>query len=147
MLKTEDYVGAITLLHLEVRKGLAEQELAREYLQAANGTIAQAQALTREGRYAEAARLYRVIQERGPGSSGLQRQLSVPPGRMEEAIALCAENIMEAGLLAYRAGDFTAAITIWQQVLTFSPQHPAAQSSIQTTQLQRANLKNLERKN
>lgn len=147
MIKTEDYAGAITLIHTEVRKGLEEQELAKEYLQAANGGIAQAQTLTREGHYAEAARLFRTIQERSPNSSGLQRQLTASPEQIEAEIALCAERLMEAGLLAYRAGDFTAAIDIWEQILTFSPQHPAAQSSIETTQLQLANLKNLEPRN
>jgi cytochrome c-type biogenesis protein CcmH/NrfG len=53
---------------------------------------------------------------------------------------------MEAGLVAYRSGEFAAAIDIWQQVLEFNPQHQAAKDSIQTTERQLVNLKALDSK-
>lgn len=145
LIQAQDYAGATTLIHKQIGKGLSEKALASQYLQAANGSIGQAEDLVKQGHYAEAGRLYQTILARAPVSAELQEQIAASPGQLAEAIAHCAEKLVEAGLAAYRAGDFTAAIDIWQQVLGFNPQHPEALSSIQTTRQQLSNLKKLER--
>ena len=58
----------------------------------------------------------------------------------------CAENLMEAGLVAYRAGEFTKSIDIWQQIISFNPQHQAALDAIETTQEQLTRLKTMNEK-
>lgn len=147
LLIEQDYVGTIKLIQDKIGNGLDEQVLAEEYLKAANGCIDQAESLLQQGVYAKAALLLKTVQESYPQSPELQQRLATSPAQLTNKIDICTEELMEAGLVAYRSGEFTTAIDAWAQVLEFNPDHQTAQSSIQTTQLQVSNLKSMESKN
>lgn len=142
----QDYNGTIDFIRNEIRKGLEEQVLAKEYLQAANAILVEADLLMRQEHYQRAALLFQSIQDSYPLSLELQQQITASPAQLTEKINLCTERLMDAGLVAYRSGDFAKAIDSWEQVLKFNPQHQAAQNSIQTTKLQLAKLKALNGK-
>ena len=146
MLDKQDYTGTIDFIRNEIRKGLDEQVLAKEYLQAANASLVEADLLMRQEHYQRAALLFQTIQDSYPLSLELQQQITASPAQLTEKINLCTERLMDAGLVAYRSGDFAKAIDFWEQVLKFNPQHQAAQNSIQTTKLQLAKLKALNSK-
>ena len=146
MLDKQDYNGTIDFIRNEIRKGLEEQVLAKEYLQAANAILVEADLLMRQEHYQRAALLFQSIQDSYPLSLELQQQITASPAQLTEKINLCTERLMDAGLVAYRSGDFAKAIDSWEQVLKFNPQHQAAQNSIQTTKLQLAKLKALNGK-
>lgn len=137
----------MTLIRSEIRKGMDEQDLAREYLQAVDGSLVQAQTLMEQANYPAAALLFKSVLDNSPRNPALQQKIAVSPAQLAEKIAICTAKLMDAGLVAYRSGELGAAIDIWQQVLSFNPQHQAAKKSIQTAQLQLSNLKNLEQKN
>jgi len=146
LLDKQDYNGTIDFIRNEIRKGLEEQVLAKEYLQAANAILVEADLLMRQEHYQRAALLFQSIQDSYPLSLELQQQITASPAQLTEKINLCTERLMDAGLVAYRSGDFAKAIDSWEQVLKFNPQHQAAQNSIQTTKLQLAKLKALNGK-
>ena len=147
LLAEQDYVGTINLIQDEIRRGIDEHTLAKEYLQAANHSLVQADTLMSQEHYPQAALLLKTVQDSYPESIELQQQISASPAQVANKINLCTEELMEEGLIAYRSGEFTTAINVWEQVLAFNPGHKAAQSSIQTTQLQLSNLKSLDNKN
>lgn len=146
LLSEQDYAGAIDLIQEEFHKGVDDQALAEEYLQAANGSLILAESLTSQGYCSKAAILLKTVQDSYPKSLKLQQQIKASPVQIAERIDACTEKLMEAGLVAYRSGEFAAAIDIWQQVIEFNPQHQAAKDSIQTTERQLTNLKALDSK-
>ena len=143
LLSQKDYIGTIDLIQKELRKGVDEKVLSKEYLQAANTSLSQADTLMKGGHYSEAALLLRTVLGSYPRSLKLQEQVAASPAQIKVKIDLCSDKLMEAGLLAYRSGELTASVNIWQQILEFDPQHKAAQNSIQTTQQQLSKLKAL----
>jgi tetratricopeptide (TPR) repeat protein len=146
LLDAQDYTGTIGFIRDETSKGLDEQVLAKEYLQATNASLVEADILIKQGHYQRAALLFQTVQDSYPLSLELQQQITVSSAQLTEKIDLCTERLMDAGLVAYRSGDFAKAIDSWEQVLKFNPQHLAAQNSIQTTKLQLAKLKALNSK-
>ncbi len=147
LLAKQNYISTINLIQDEIRKGIDEQVLAKEYIQAANGCLAQADTLIKRGDYPKAALLLKTVRESYPKSIELQQQMAASPTQLTDKINLCTEELMEEGLIAYRSGEFATAINHWEQVLAFNPGHQAAQSSIQTTQLQLSNLRSMDSKN
>ncbi|MCK4509487.1 MAG: hypothetical protein KAU27_13135 [Desulfuromonadales bacterium] len=147
LLIEQDYLSVIKLIQNEIGKGIDEQFLAEEYLQAANNGLDQANTLVVQGHYPKAALLLKAIQDSYPQSLKLQRQMAASPAQLTNKINICAEKLMEAGLVAYRSGEFATAIDVWEQVLAFNPNHQAAQDSVQTTQLQLSNLESMNSKN
>ncbi len=107
----------------------------------------QARELYKEGVYDKAAEILVLVQQNYPSKPDLQQDITESTEQVQEKIDGCADKLMEKGLVAYRSGEFATAIDIWEQVLAINPGHPAAQNSIQTTQLQISKLKNMNNKN
>ncbi len=147
LLVEQDYLGTIKLIQNEIGKGIDEQFLAEEYLQAVNNGLDQANTLMEQGHYPKAALLLKAVQDSYPQSLKLQRQVASSPAQLTNKINICTEKLMEAGLVAYRSGEFATAIDVWEQILAFNPNHQAAQDSVQTTQLQLSNLESMNSKN
>lgn len=146
LLDEQDYAGAIDFIREKNNTGLDEHVLSESYLQAAHGSLQQAEALMQQGHYSRAALLFKAVRDSYPRSLELQQRVTASPEQLTDKIDFCTEKLMGEGLVAYRSGAFATAIDFWQQVLKLDPQHQAAQSSIQTTQLQLANLKTLNSK-
>lgn len=145
LLSEKDYIGTINLIQEEIRKGGSEKALAKEYLQAVNASLSQAETFMSEGHYQNAALLLKTVQNSYPRNPKLKKQVTATPEQLKVKIDFCTDNLMEAGLIAYRSGEFATAINIWQQVLAIDPQHQVAQSSIQTTEQQLSKLKSLNK--
>lgn len=143
-LTDKNYTGAIDFIQSEIRKGTDEQVLGKEYLQAVNGSMQQAEVLMGQRQYAQAGLLFKKLQDNLPASKGLQKKIAGLPAQLTEKVEICTEKLMEEGLLAYRSGEFTTAISIWEKVLEFNPQHQPARDSIQTTKRQLFNLESIE---
>ena len=141
-----EYTATIDLIREAIDQGTEEAFLSKEYQQAANGSLVQADVLMEQGHYQSAAHVFKIVQDSYPQSPELQQQITISPAQLADKIDVCAEKLMEKGLVAYRSGAFTTAIDIWQEVLNLNPQHQAAQDSIQTTQMQLAKLKTINSK-
>lgn len=144
LLSRKDYAGALDFITAAFDNGADERDLSREYLQAVAGSLVQAETLIQAGEYRRGALLLKGVQASGSRSPGLQEQIAVPPAEIQVKIAYCAEQLMEAGLRAYRSGELATAVNIWQQVLEFDPHHQAAHKSIQISQQQISNIKALK---
>jgi len=146
LLDEQKYAGAVNLIRDEISKGAGEQALAEEYLEAVNTCLESADGLLKTGDYPDAAVLFKTVLDGYPKDSELQQQVALTRTQIEGKLNTCAERLMEAGLVAYRAGEFTKSINIWQQILAFNPQYQAALDAIETTKQQLSTLKTLEDK-
>lgn len=143
LLEKQEYADTVNLIRDEVGKGAEEQALAEEYLEAVNNCLEHADERMKTADYPGAARLYKTVLDGYPKAPELQQRVALTHEQIIDRLDLCAENLMEAGLFAYRAGEFTKGIDIWQQILAFDPQHQAALDAIETTQEQLTRLKTL----
>jgi len=127
-----------------MNRGLSERYLADDYALAINGCLKQATALLARQEPARAGQLFASARDNYPGSRALTARVSLTPTQLDEQIETCAEQLMAQGLATYRSGELGKAIRIWEQILTFAPQHEAARNAVRITELQLANLKVIE---
>jgi tetratricopeptide (TPR) repeat protein len=146
LLDKQEYAGAVNFIREEVGKGAEEQALAEEYLQATNTSLEGANELMQRTDYPGAAGLYKTVLDAYPETPELQQRVLLNSTQIAGQLDTCAENLMEAGLVAYRAGEFTRGIEIWQQIIAFNPQHQPALDAIETTEEQLSRLKTMNDK-
>lgn len=146
LLDKQEYVATLNFIRDEILKGAKEQALAEEYLEAANTCLEHADNLMEIGDYSGAAMLFKTVQESYPKAPALQHRVTLTQTQISDQLVTCAEKLMETGLVAYRAEEFTKSIDIWQQILVFNPEHQAALDAIETTRQQISRLKALKDK-
>lgn len=146
LLEQQNYFSALSTIHQRVENGQAESSLSSEYLQALQGVLQRAEELMAEGVLDEAASNFQAALECIPQEADLASKAPLSAANIKAKIDNCADQLMEDGLLAYRAGNLETAIGIWGKILTFQPQHEASQKAIHTASLQLTNLKTLEQK-
>jgi len=138
-----EYREALQGLTQGARRGIPEKDLLPEYLLCLNGAIEKAQALLSESDPAQAGLLFRVVLDAYPRDSDIVASADLQPAELEGVLKVCADQLMDKGLVAYRAGNMGQAIDIWKQALIFYPTHQSCQMAIQTTYAQLANLQKI----
>ena len=138
-----DYRSALEVVEQERARGVPEKDLTGEYLKSLNGAIEKAQSLLAENDPGQAGQMFRVALDAYPVEAGLVQETGLQSAELEAALKLCADKLMERGLVAYRAGNLGQAIQIWKEALTFYPDHQASKKAIETTHAQLANLEKL----
>ncbi len=145
LLEQGAYADAIRYATDGLRQHQTER-LANYLVRAINAGLNQSGLLMQSGNFEKAALLLKAIQNDYPSTPALEQQLSKSLAQVDEDFNLSMQKIMDAGLTAYRAGDFATAIEKWEQILAIDPHHVAAQSSLQTTRIQLSKLKDLNGK-
>lgn len=136
----ENYPAALALIQTRIKKGAVEETLAAEYKQALDGLIRQAQAYQKKGQAGDAGVLFHTAYKGYPTSKIVTELLAMSPQNVQKNIDECAAELMQRGLVAYRAGDLDAAIKTWETIQFFSPGHLASRRALKTAETQRANL-------
>jgi len=98
------------------------------------------------GDFSGAATLFKTVRDGYPKAPVLQQRVTLTRMQIADQLDTCAEKLMEAGLVAYRAEKFTKSIDFWQQILVFNPHHQAALGAVETTRQQMSRLKTLKDK-
>jgi tetratricopeptide (TPR) repeat protein len=143
LLGKKHFLAALKGINRETKRGISEEKLAPEYLQALNGAIEQGELLLVENNLGQAGVLFRAVLNSLPDSSDLLLNVDLAPREIESRMNLCAEQLMEQGLIIYRAGRLNDAIEVWEKIMAFMPQHQASQNALQTAYVQLANLKKI----
>lgn len=138
-LETEEYRSALNLLRKE-NKGIPEASLAEEYGRAINGLLGQAERYRETGLPEKAGELLRSAHDGYPKTEAAAEYVNATPAEILARIEECAGELMERGLVAYRAGDLDEAIRMWKTIRAFSPRHQASRKALETAEVQRANL-------
>lgn len=146
LLAQQDYAEAIRLAAKEARQPSGQGPEER-FIKAVNAGLNQADLLMQSENYGPAAQLLKTIRDCYPSKASLQQQLAKTSSQVTEALDLCTQSMMAAGLMAYRAGDLPGAVDIWEKIIAVDPQHAAAHNSLQTARMQLSRLKSLNEKN
>lgn len=141
----QQYTKALKLMSEETQQSVIER-FSEEFMLAINGSIDQAGSFMQNGQYSEAGMLLKTVMDNYPTDPVLQEKTTKTPEHIANDIYKCTEKMMASGLMAYRSGELSTAIDIWEQVLSIDPEHLAAQDSIQTTRIQLSRLKDLHSK-
>jgi tetratricopeptide (TPR) repeat protein len=143
LLKQQNYHAALATAHQGIENGYPESALSSEYLQALLGVLRQAEESMRKGALDKAGSSFQAALNHYPRNEELTSLAPMSADQIKTKIDTCANQLMEDGLLAYRAGNLGTAIGIWEKILLFQPQHEASQKAIHTANLQLTNLKSL----
>jgi tetratricopeptide (TPR) repeat protein len=145
-LAAENYRSALNLLRKEIKGGRPEAALAEEYALAVNGVLVQAEQDRKQGFPEKAGELFRSAHDGYPKTEAVAKMVRLPPPEILARIEDCAKELMERGLVAYRAGDLERAIRTWKTIHAFNPRHQASRKAMETAEVQRANLEKVEAK-
>jgi len=143
-LAVKDFPAALILIRQEVGRGIGEKDLQEEYLSALNGAIDQGESALTLNNPQQAGQMFRAALNNFPKVAELTRSADLTPAALNEKINLCADKLMENGIIAYRVGNLSQAIEEWKKISSFYPQHQASQKAIQTANIQLVNLKRIE---
>lgn len=139
-LDAQNYQSALKLLRKEIKGGLSEAVLAEEYGRAINGLLDNAEQHENNGLPDKAGELFRCAHDGFPKTEVTAKNVRSTSAEILIRIETCATELMERGLVAYRAGDLDQAISTWEKVHVFHPQHQASQKALETARIQRTNL-------
>ena len=145
LLQEHEYPAAVTLAGQARHNNGHGQDLDPEFVAAMNGVLSAAENLLDRGDYGGAGRLFKLAQTQYPPEMELQRQLTHRPEELKTRLGFCSEELIEAGLAAYRAGELGSSLTFWEQVLAFDPDNLTAQNALKTTTQQLENLQTIEK--
>ena len=138
--------GSLTKAHVALSEALREEatetSLADVYTEVENSLLRNAQRFGDEGRFDKAAKFYRMAMDTYPKSPQLRSSLVMTREDVEKKIDECADELMKSGLMAYRAGELVEAVSIWEKIALFSPDHSPSKVAIKTAKEQ---IKTLER--
>ncbi len=146
LLEQQAYTEAISYSTSGLRQNQAEP-FVKGLVKAINAGLNQSELLIQSGNFEKAAQLLKAIKDGYPSAVETQQQLSKSSAQVEKDFNLSTQKMMDVGLAAYRDGDFSTAIDIWEKILAIDPHHLAAQNSLQTTRIQLSKLRNLNDKN
>ncbi len=146
LLEQQAYAEAISYAAESINQNQAAR-LAKPLVKAINAGLNQSGLLMQSGHFEQAARLLKTIKTNYPMDATRQQQVSKTSAQVDNDFTLSTQKMMDAGLIAYRAGDFPTAIDIWENILAIDPDHAAAQNSLETTLIQLSKLKDLHNKN
>lgn len=143
LLQEENHLSALAILRRELQRGTPATKLGDTYLQVLNGSLGAGEAHLADHNAFHAGLLFRNALDVYPEDEKLAAGVALAPAEVEGRIELCANQLMEKGLISYRAGDLAQAMEVWQKTLIFYPQHRPSQTAIQTAYVQLNNLKKI----
>jgi tetratricopeptide (TPR) repeat protein len=140
LLQKNDHLTALATLRRELQRGTPATRLGDTYLQVLNGSLVAGEAHMAGHNAFHAGLLFRIALDVYPEDEELTAGVILSPAKVEDRIELCANQLMEKGLVFYRAGELAQAMEVWQKTLAFYPQHRPSQAAIQTAYVQLNNL-------
>ncbi len=135
--------AALMLIGREVGSGMPEATFANEYVQAVNVLLREGEQLMAQGNCARAGVIFGHINHYFPQNPELAQRLDQSSVAVTNRLALCADRLMDRGLLLYRSGKLPEAMAVWRQILEFAPDHQARQA-LETAALQLKNLNEID---
>jgi Flp pilus assembly protein TadD len=139
------YADALSLIGNEVKGGRSERSFGDLYVTSVNGLSNKAITLSDDGDYGPAGMAFRKVLDHMPTNGDLLSKIEYSSVEIISYMNVCSERLMEKGIMEYRKGNLGNAISIWQEILKFDPDHEEASKAIDTATIQMNNLKKIEK--
>lgn len=139
-----NYIEAVDIINMEVKKGKHEITYDGLYVTSINGLIDDGMKYYAEGEYGKAGIAFTKAIENFPSSKSLVARIKSSPKEMKSYIKTVTERLMEEGLKEYRDGNLKNAISTWEKIIKYDPNHAEANKMIDVTTVQINNLKAIE---
>jgi tetratricopeptide (TPR) repeat protein len=144
LIQDGDYTEAVDIINIEVKKGKHEITYDGLYVASINGLVENGMKYYAEGDYGSAGIAFTKAIENFPSSRSLIARIKSSPNEMKSYIKTLTERLMEDGLKEYRDGNLKNAISTWQKIVKYDPNHIEANKMIDITTIQINNLKAIE---
>lgn len=145
LLEKKSYRRAIELMSSRNQPGYPATGMEREYLTAINGLIATGEEALSHGDYAAAGQSFRAVLDYYPVKASLRGRVKRDPLQLKKQLEICANRLLELGLMEYRSGNLQNAIRIWKGILGFDAGHQEALKAIETATVQLRELQNMDK--
>lgn len=125
------------------RKFASPEERVYMYSAAINGFIKRGDASLKKKDCGKAGVWYRKALDYYPSDASISKRIKLSKIKVRMKLTGCSRELMEAGLLKYRAGQLGDAIAIWKSIILFDPKNAEAIKALDTATVQFENLKKL----
>lgn len=136
LLESGQPVAALKHLQNATGTGLKASEFPEVFPRTINHLIDRAGYHYAQENPVEAGMLFRMADTSYPSDFRLRNKILTDIETLRYNIDLCADKLLEVGLLAYRSGQLQEAIDVWSQIRTFHPEYQASRKAIRTTRMQ-----------
>jgi tetratricopeptide (TPR) repeat protein len=142
LLKKGECREALIEINRAIKRGERESIYHDSRVKAINRLISQGQTLETDRKLAEAAMNYKAALDYYPEGAG--GGIEKPADFLKGKLGSIASFLMEEGLRKYRAGMLEEAVSVWDSLLAFDPDHAQARKARETAETQLRNLKSFK---
>lgn len=137
-----DFQKALETYDVGYNQSPNDSELRSNYIRTIHQVKKNADIAFHREDFAQAGSIYRALLDNYPQVKDLITSSSFDQEFLISRINTCSKNLNEKGLLKYREGNLSEAISIWNDILKFDPENVEVRKSIDTATVQ---LKNLQK--
>jgi hypothetical protein len=141
-----DYLQAQKHMVAAHRADVAEAQLKQFYPQIINPLLLSAEQAKERNFPTRAGRLFMLAKEVYPTTKQFNSTINLTEDAIDKQIEHCADELMRAGLNAYRSGALSIAVESWTEIDQFAPDHTPSQLAINTAKQQLQSLEKLTSK-
>ncbi|MFQ5965575.1 MAG: tetratricopeptide repeat protein [Candidatus Scalinduaceae bacterium] len=139
-----EYAQAIELITAAVKSGKSELSYGNQYVDSINGLAAKGMAYYSVGDYEHAGIILKKVINNFPSNKSLATKIKYSQEEIKSYINELTEKLMEEGVFKYREGNLVNAISIWEKILKYDPDHIKANKMVDTATTQMNYLKTVE---
>ena len=139
-LQVGQYQKAIDTYHAGYLRASRDSRLVASYAESLEQMAAVAdQTLVRQSA-GEAGKIYDILLRNYARFEGFEQKLAFSRLDLEEKLDYCKKTLFKQGFQAYRQGELSRSIKLWEDLLVLDPQNADIREALRTARLQQKNL-------
>ncbi len=139
--RTGEYQMAIDFYKAEYEKHPQDRLLVKGYVNIVEMIKTAADRASDRCDLASAGQTYNVLLKNYPDFKTFDHMLSFDRAQLNSRLAYCETALSKKGLQAYREGDLSEAISLWQESLVIDPNNTDVKKALNTAKIQQKNLR------
>ena len=139
-----DYQKAIDAYHAGYQRTPRDTGLVASYTQSMTQMAAAADQALERGAAGDAGKTYATLLKNFLRFEGFEPKLPFSRSDLEAKLETCKKTLFKQGFQAYRQGDLSRSIALWEDLLVLDPQNAEIREALRTARLQQKNLQETE---
>jgi tetratricopeptide (TPR) repeat protein len=135
-----EYRKAIDLYKAEYQKHPQDPVLVKEYVKSLEEIKTAADRASGREDFASAGKTYNILLKNNSNFKGFAHELSFDSAQLNLRLKNCKTALSRKGFQAYREGNLSEAISVWQDYLEIDPNNPDVKKALNTARMQQKNL-------